>query len=178
MNFYNLFTYRFFSPLFVSFLTKNPLNSRIESKDLRSYLNLANLFASKLEDKKSAEQLYRQALYQIDLDQSKSHQRQQTITPLHLTVLIRLANLLNEDPLRTEELLELNRKILNFQTKIMQKTAKELPSCVGQCNYNIDPKFLDQLYNVRVWQIWFRYELIENFFLLAWSFELPTRPFK
>ncbi|KPM11592.1 smile protein-like protein [Sarcoptes scabiei] len=32
----------------------------------------------------------------------------------------------------------------------MQKTAKELPSCVGQCNYNIDPKFLDQLYNLGV----------------------------
>lgn len=100
---------------------------RIEPTDIRSHLNLGNALLVK-KDIKRAEAVYKEALNQVEeelfaqTDVSLQLSRNPTLSPLYLTALVRLAELINQFPpgpsLRANDLEQIKQKMatLHFLT--------------------------------------------------------------
>ena len=103
------------------------LNCRIEPANIRSHLNLGNaLFAEK--DIQGAEQVYRKALKQVEeelFDQAdvSHHLANPTISPLYLTALVRLAELINDSS--TNELEQIKYKMASFHTMMSMSVSND-----------------------------------------------------
>lgn len=128
---------------------------------------MGNVFAKK-QKKQEAEKLYRQALIQADEvmdpfglrsnrnDRSSiniDYYQQLSLSPLYLTALIRLAELLADDESKADDLRIIQNKIIQIQS--MNNAALGTTSCVEHCKYTdlgtLDSGTLDQLYNVSIY---------------------------
>nr|XP_046920645.1 protein O-mannosyl-transferase Tmtc3-like [Dermatophagoides farinae] len=131
----------------------------IEPYDLRSYLNLGNIYHKHFNDTRLAEQIYRQALDQFDQQQylqpsSLIEIDRLSLSPLYLTVLIRLTELLSLDSTRQNDLKIIQDKLIETQF-LFDPLSLLATSSDQECNHRHNNNVLssiqlDQLYNLGV----------------------------
>nr|XP_027194318.1 transmembrane and TPR repeat-containing protein CG4050-like [Dermatophagoides pteronyssinus] len=135
----------------------------IEPTDLRSYLNLGNVYHKHFNDTRMAEQIYRNALKQFDQYQQNQQSlieidNRLSLSPLYLTLLIRLTELLSIDSTRQNDLKIIQDKLIETQF-LLDPITILTTSCDHECNRNhhhhrtddvLSSIQLDQLYNLGV----------------------------
>lgn len=147
--------------LLFSYLCLKIVLYRIEPEDIRGHLNLGNVLL-RINKSEEAEISYRRAATLMEEASRSSGQ----VSPLHLTALLRLAELLSKDPQKTKEADLLHERILTLKSdyrpayeswsRVMRSSNRHQEAAVMLARaLEYEPSDPDLLYNVSSIKLFF-----------------------